>query len=213
MTEEIIVEAVPRGKQTIFVVLGVSGAIIGGYLIYRKFFAKKDEFDDGEREVAYTYEDAVAKAKARLVDSGKDDGVKLAPSEDKPALKGKDISNITFDEASYKDIVKDYADTDGDDISEKAPVEEEKEPEKEKPSKYTLITEEIFRYENPFHLKNSGEYSSVRNALFGWNNDYDELHDEELVDILKKLCADKNHEDTYWFSCDEDAADYEIEVI
>lgn len=219
MTEEIIVEAVPRGKQTIFVVLGVSGAIIGGYLIYRKFFAKKDEFDDGEREVAYTYEDAVAKAKARLVDSGKDDGVKLAPSEDKPALKGKDISNITFDEASYKDIVKDYADTDGDDIPEKTPVEEEKEPEKEEPSftqnvsKYTLITEEIFRYENPFHLKNSGEYSSVRNALFGWNNDYDELHDEELVDILKKLCADKNHADTYWFSCDEDAADYEIEVI
>lgn len=209
MDEELVVETVsatkPIGNQIIFVILGVGAAAAVGYFVYRKFFNEENEAE--EREVAYTYEDAVAKAKARLVDSGKDDGVKLAPSEDKPSLKGNDISTINIDvhdKASYDKIAEEYVT-----VEEESDSQEEETPEKN----FTVITEEIFRYENPFNIKSKGTFSKKEGVLTGWNNEYDQIDEPDLVKKLRVLCSVDNHDDIYWFSCDEEASDYEIEII
>lgn len=210
MDEELVVETVsttkPIGKQIIFVVLGVGAAAAVGYFVYRKFF-KKDDEEEEEREIAYTYEQAVEKAKSRRDNGLSDDGVKLVSDDDKPSLKGNDISAINIDvhdKASYNKIAEEYVT-----VEEEIDSQEEETPGKD----FRVITEEIFRYENPFNIKNKGTFSKEEGVLTGWNNEYDQIDEPDLVKKLNVLCSVDNHDDIYWFSCDEESSDYEIEII
>lgn len=190
---------------------GLVGTAVGLYL---KNKAGTDDLEpaDPDAEVAYTYEEAVEKAKAKI--EGK---VKLVPQEDKP-----DLNSYKPDPAArkaYHKIVEPYQ-TGSDVEDDREPVEETVEPDEvavepwpdEEDGEFMRISEDKFKFENPFHDKLVGTYFENDAVIGGWNEELEPVDEEELVRRLATLCLEPEHDGSYYFSNPDEETDYEIVV-
>lgn len=206
-----------------------AGFCIGGCVgIFVHFMRNrhKDGFTTNDiRDVAYTYEDAYAKAKLKAEKGYTHDGVKLVTAEEKPDLiswtKAYDAEK---DRVAYNKIAEPYRTESTDsDISDEAEDSDNDEPARidakhqitdEDPGRYFHISQDKFEFENPDYVKFSGTYFAKDSVLAGWDDELEPIDDEELVYRLATLINDPDYDiaASYFFSCDEEQADYKIDV-
>ena len=225
---------------------GFAGFCIGGCVgIFVHFMRNrhKDGFTTNDiRDVAYTYEDAYAKAKLKAEKGYTHDGVKLVTAEEKPDLislaKAYDaekdrvaynkIAEPYRTESNDSDISDEAEDSDNDepayidaedqatdeDTNEPAHINPEHQITDEDPGRYFHISQDKFEFENPDYVKFSGTYFAKDSVLAGWDDELEPIDDEELVYRLATLINDPDCDiaGSYFFSCDEEQADYKIDV-
>lgn len=190
------------------------GAAVGAYFLYKKF--KKDgEVGSSSNEIAYTYEEALAKAKA------KKESVKLSKDQDKPDLKPYSTKSSILDEAIDKESQLKYTKTVEDLGYSKEKIEEEKEEpeetlsfepfEDEKVGMWYRIAEDRYKYNNPFYEKREFVYYTKDMKLEEISTS--ELYDDnELERRMATLCSEEDHQDVYFFTNDEDCIDCKVFV-
>lgn len=190
------------------------GAAICAYFLYRKHVNQKEESgDDGE--IAYTYEDAVAKAKAKR------ESVKLSQDQDKPDLKSYSTKSSIEDSGIDKESQLKYTKT-VEDLgysSREKIVEEDEKDEDDSFKPYTdemtgmwfRVAEDKYKYANPFYDKREFVYFSNDRVLEEISTS-EKVDDSELIRRLATLCRNEEHSDVYFFTNEEEGLDYKIHI-
>lgn len=211
----------------------IIGGLLGGAVGAAYFLIKqRKEGSDAVRDnpdIAYTYEEAVKKAREKL-QNGNDEGVKLVPHQDVPDLDA-EIEMKT----AYHKISEEYVTTTEDnDAGGKTVIIEEGQLEigtseqaveedplaglepwpDNKVGKYIRISEDKFRYENPFNTKLLGAYFPKDGKIGGWDDKLEPIEDDELIRRMHAICQSEDFDgnETYFFSDPDEGIDYEIEI-
>lgn len=169
----------------------IGGAAAVGIAIY--LHRKNEAVDEGEEDVAYTYEDAVKKAKKRLAE-GKEDGVKYIKSN----LDMVSYHKITDSYSNEKIVEED--EPKNDDAEEFDPASIEKWPD-EKDGAWYRISEDAFIYSE--YTKSNSYVWDGKSPYLAYYETGEHAYekDDELFKRVVTLSFDEDG--PWWFANDE----------
>lgn len=210
----------------------IIGGLLGGAVGAAYFLIKqRKEGSDAVRsnpDIAYTYEEAVKKAREKL-QNGNDEGVKLVPHQDVPDLDAEIemktayhkiseeyVTTTEENEAGGKTVIIEEGQLEigtSEQSAEEDPLKGLEPWPEEKVGKYIRISEDKFRYENPFNTKLLGAYFPKDGKIGGWDDKLEPVEDEELIGRMHAICSSEEFDgDTCYFSDPDGGVDYEIEI-